>query len=238
MEVAAALGQSSSETSAATFAETFATKPILNFESQYGAQLVLDVQYDLESSAERADTVDVEGGLALICDLLSVREAHRMTRGAGSTVAIVDTGIDGDLAGIGADRRAGGFAGTEGDDPWEDFDGHGSLTARIACGADGIAPESATLSCRTRFYDSELAAIYDYLTLDILPTLPGALIIKNSFGIRVEPLRKLTPTVISCPRFNALNAGIFVVFSAGNYHLRAKGRRTNVTRHRFGSTSV
>ncbi len=194
----------------------------------FGAELVPDFQYDLEDPDEDAEgdrfTEDeVTAGVAAILAKIGLTPAS--LRGERATVAIVDTGVDPELALIDAGRQRSGWSWSSQRPAWADTHGHGTRTARIACGADGVATGAQVISCRTRFRDSELALVYDFLRTEVLPTLDGPLIVNNSFGIQSatpptpDPYGQFEDTLAQ-----GVEAGMFVVFSAGNYHLLAGGR--------------
>lgn len=151
------------------------------------------------------------------------------TRGQGVTIAVVDTGVDGSHAEFPAAKRAGAWA-PAGEDPWTDWKGHGTMCACIATATrsaggayEGIAPDAGLISCRTHFYDSELAAIYDYLT-DRVRADDLRIVATNSFGIPTgTPPPLPTSNVFAEALADALDAGVTVVFSAGNNHELAGG---------------
>lgn len=150
-------------------------------------------------------------------------------RGEGATIAIVDTGVDGTRREIPPWKRRGSWQ-VHGARPFCDPVGHGTMCAVVAAGSraaggrfEGVAPDAGILACRTRFFDSELTAIYDDLiaraTAD--PTL--RLIATNSFGRRrgthPPPVVGDFPAVLD----EAIARGIAVFFSAGNNHDLAGG---------------
>ena len=101
---------------------------------------------------------------------LDVATAHRYSEGAGVTVAVVDTGVDGthpDLAGnVGTGTEV--FIGGTGNG-WTDIDGHGTAMAGLiaahghgpgnADGAFGIAPKATILAVRTGHVYHEVNAV-------------------------------------------------------------------------------
>jgi serine protease AprX len=200
-------------------------------EREYGAEVVVDYQYALEETApddfelpvgpEVADSESLDDVLRQI----AATEAWQTTRGAGVRIAIVDTGVNGDRSEFGPARRAGGWA-PAGEDPWTDYKGHGTMCGCIAAASredggefDGVAPQASLISCRTRFLDSELATLYDYLTE--LAEVEGAapIVASNSFGVRTGVAPAEDPDSDFIPALgDALAAGIAVCFSAGNYH--------------------
>jgi serine protease AprX len=199
------------------------------YERHFAAGIVADFQYDLEAAVceERAD-LDRGSSLQDVLTLIRAREAWEISRGAGATIAVVDTGVDGTRPELPLNKRAGGWA-PPGENPWTDWEGHGTMCACIAAGnsafggrCDGVAPDAGLISCRTHFYDSELATAYDYLIERA--TRDGLRIVAtNSFGL-------LTGTPPSDPVDSdflpalgeAIDRGILVCFSAGNNHVLAR----------------
>ncbi|MGH3734594.1 MAG: S8 family serine peptidase [Micromonosporaceae bacterium] len=107
------------------------------------------------ATAARADSVrDQQWHL----DKLDIAEAHRITRGAGVTVAVVDSGADSqhpDLAGALTEGKSFGGGGGDG---WDDEKGHGTGMATLIAGRGhgvanrdgvlGIAPEASITPVR------------------------------------------------------------------------------------------
>lgn len=188
---------------------------------QYEAELVPDLQYDVEIGAAPEGTISEQDLVGELGRMRTRVGADSIDPGAGEgiTIAIVDTGVDPIVAQIEAARRGDGWA-PPNNDPWVDDKGHGSRTARIACGADGFAARAKVHPCRTRFFDSELAGIYDHLLGEVLPNLPAPLVINNSFGIRTgRPPGRDRYGDFDAVLVEALAADdVLVVFSAGNYH--------------------
>jgi serine protease AprX len=88
---------------------------------------------------------------------------------------------------------------------------------------DGVAPGAKIMPCKTRFYDSELAAIYD--TLADRAKAGTTIVASNSFGIKSGVAPTADPNSDLLPALDdAIAAGVFVVFSAGNYHEMAEGQ--------------
>lgn len=221
-------------------------------EKEFGAEIIEDYQFSLERPREEAESdgrfmlrvldeavtvgpeVPPPPSLDDVLDLIRAREAWNTTRGAGVAIAMVDTGVNGQRPEFPAVRRAGGWA-PQGDDPWQDYEGHGTMTACIAAGSrdqggqfDGVAPEAKLLSCRTQFFDSELAAIYDFL-IDRRDEDDLTIVASNSFGIRSGiPPPEHNPLFLEALD-DAVAKGIVVCFSAGNYHALAGGGATDCT---------
>lgn len=196
---------------------------------EFGAEIVPDYQYELDTAPTwYAEAEDADSSLDDVVRLVRAEGAWAVTRGAGVTIAVVDTGIDGRHPEFPFARRAGGWA-LPGEDPWTDWQGHGTMCACIAAASDaeggrytGIAPEAKIMSCRTRFFDSELGAIYDELTDR---ARAGEIIVaSNSFGQRTGTAPQPPQDSDFLPALDdALAAGVTVVFSAGNNHQFAGG---------------
>jgi serine protease AprX len=193
-------------------------------EHQYALDAVPDdpLLPDEPDEPERSSLDDV---LALI----RAREAWHRGRGADVTVAVVDTGVNGERAEFHR-RQKGGWAEPD-EDPWTDYHGHGTMCASIAVGSkqhgglwDGVAPEANLISCRTHFYEGELAAIYDYLG-DLALEGNQRVIATNSFGERTGTAPAESESgVFEEALGDAISAGVIVVFSAGNNHRLAGGK--------------
>lgn len=214
--------------SATYFAESFST--IQNF---YGARIVEDYRYEMEDldffnpAAFSPDDI-ANPSLDDVIEQIRASSAWTQSRGSGVILAIVDTGIEGARPEFSAARRLPGWA-PIGEQPWTDWQGHGTMCASIAAGSkadggvfDGVAPEATVMACRTHFYDTELAAIYDALTA--LAKEGHKVVASNSFGLK----RGTPPSVPEDSDFipaleDAIAAGVHVFFSAGNYHHLAGG---------------
>lgn len=86
-------------------------------------------------------TKDVGDGVRNVpLERMNVPLAHRVTRGAGSTVAVVDSGV-GFLPGKQVDRLSVGFDGPL-------ASGHGNIVAGLVAGPDGVAPDARLVSVR------------------------------------------------------------------------------------------
>jgi serine protease AprX len=129
-------------------------------------------------------------------------------------------------------KRMGQWA-PNGEQPWTDENGHGTMCACIAAGTtqasgefNGVAPGAGLIACKTKFYDSELASIYDYLA--DLAGQGKIIIATNSFGKRTGTAPSVPADSDFIPALEgAIAAGVKVYFSAGNYHLLAGGNPTS-----------
>ena len=167
--------------------------------------------------------------LADIADAVGARAAWATTKGAGVTIVVVDSGIDGGALEFPIARRSPlSFAPSFVDGPWNDSLGHGSMVASIAAGSsttggrhDGLAPEATILSARTNYSATDLYTIYDQLiTMRKQGSLGGPVVINNSYAAdqcavdgslpRDHPYAGVVEAAIA--------AGLPMVFAAGNNH--------------------
>lgn len=209
-----------------------------NFDRNLGAEIVEDFQYSLEANLFDRNQLgpDDPGNPSLddVISLIKADEAWQSSTGEGVTIAVVDTGIDGRRLEFPAHKRQGQWQPLT-DSPWTDWKGHGTMCATIAAGTrsnggafNGVAPGASLIACKTRFYDSELAAIYDYL-IELMEAQEDLnLIATNSFGVQQGTAPTPDPNSDFIPALNdAIHAGVKVFFSAGNYHDLAGGRATD-----------
>lgn len=202
-------------------------------EREYGALIVEDYQYDIDP--DEIEGVAAEGSLEDVVDQTGAAEAwERGYTGEGVAIAVVDTGIDDTELQI-ARKSVGGWA-APGQSPWTDWSGHGSMCACIAAGTEeyggvfnGIAPGASVIPCRTRFYDSELAIVYDYLR-NLRNKEGKTIVASNSFGIHTGAAPTPDPGLdFPDALSDAIDAGVFVCFSAGNNHDLAGGHPQECT---------
>jgi serine protease AprX len=206
------------------------------YAEAFGAEVVEDYQYALErhrSGDEFTLPVMPEApgeSLDDVLRLIRASSAWRTTRGAGVVIAVVDTGINGTRPEFPRSKRRGQWS-PIGEDAWTDYLGHGTMCACIAAGTrasggefDGVAPEAGLISCRTHFYDSELATIYDFLG-DFAEHNNVTVVATNSFGIESGTPPEEDPNSDFLPALHeAIGRGVQVCFSAGNYHELAGGQ--------------
>lgn len=202
--------------------------------SVYGARVVEDFRYDLETQDEAPGLIEMvdeapdQPSLDDVVEAIRATAAWSKTRGEGVNIAVVDTGVDGNRPEIGTHRRVGSWQ-VEADTPWTDWQGHGTMCAVIAAGSkadggefNGVAPMAGVIACKTRFYDSELTAIYDML-IDRVGQ-GETIVATNSFGFRSgtppgdDPHADF-PTALK----DAIDAGVHVYFSGGNNHALVGG---------------
>lgn len=196
--------------------------------TKYGAEVVQDYRFDMETSdIFNPETFGTDfpdsPSLVDVLDMIQAPAAWNSNRGEGVTIAIVDTGINGNRPEFSPARRSAYGWAPEGESAWEDYKGHGTMCATIAAGSrsgggefDGVAPEATIMACRTYFYDTELTAIYQLLRDR---ALDGEVIVaSNSFGVKTGSAPPPPDVDFLDAMREAIDAGVFVVFSAGNYH--------------------
>lgn len=210
-------------------------RQLLAFETSYGAEIVEDYRYDPEARTEvfHAESFLPAGpddpSLDDVLEKIRARPAWKASRGRGIAIAVVDTGIDGNRLEFPRAKRLGSWQ-PAGDLPWTDYDGHGTMCACIAAATrsasgvfDGVAPEAGLIACRTRFFDTELTTIYDYL-IGLVEAKALRIVATNSFGVQTgtappEPIGGDFEAALQ----EAIDKGILICFSAGNYHELAGG---------------
>ncbi|MBX9787951.1 MAG: S8/S53 family peptidase [Pirellulales bacterium] len=197
-------------------------------ERDYHVEVEPDIQYSWEDSWDDSGfqvAADYEAQASLDDVLTSIhaREAWQLSRGAGVAIAIVDSGIDGRRREFPRHRRLTQIA-FNGLDPWQDDRGHGTMCACIAAATrygaigefEGVAPEAQLISCRTTYLSSEIVTIYDFLRAE-KQRLNLPIVANNSWG----PYSGTPPVAdpdIEDALGDAVDAGIVLVFSAGNNH--------------------
>ena len=201
-------------------------------EKEYGAKVVEDFQYDLETQLFKPEMQGPDDSsypsVTDVVNMIRAKDAWQL-RGQNKVVlAVVDTGINGLM--VPPAKRIGSWQPLGDEEAWKDYWGHGTMCACIAAGTadlatfDGVAPNIGLISCRTKFYDSELSAIYDYLT-ELKGQLKVPMVATNSFGINTgSPPGDQTYSDFIPALNDAVAAGIIVCFSAGNYHELAGGK--------------
>lgn len=202
---------------------------LYTYERELGGEIVEDYRYDLDVIPSARHAQGREPSLADVITRIRAREAWEFSRGAGITIAVIDTGINGDRPEFPAAKRQGAWQ-PLGDTPWTDWDGHGTMSACIAAGTtseggafDGVAPDAGLIACKTHFYDSELASAYDYL-IDRTERDGLRIVVTNSFGRRTGDPPPIPTDSDFLPALDeAIQKGIYVFFSAGNNHHLANG---------------
>lgn len=216
-----------------TLSEKQFERQLESFHDRFGARIVEDYQYHLETDIFDPNLMAPDDpnspSLDDVLTLIEAKEAWHQSTGEGTALAVVDTGIDGTRLEFPSSKRVGEWQPLN-DRPWTDGVGHGTMCAVIAAGTkreggsfDGVAPGASLICCKTGFYDSELGAIYDYLT-DLVTREKLTIIATNSFGVAIGNPPPVPQDSEFIPALNdAIAAGIHVFFSAGNYHEYAGG---------------
>ena len=199
---------------------------------EYGATVVEDYQYEVDSDDFDLE-VEGEEAEASLDDVVAKIGASEVWNegytGKGVAIAVVDTGIDGSRPEFPMHKRTGGWA-PPGEDPWTDWQGHGSMCACIAAGTtanggvfNGVAPDADLVACRTRLFDSELTMVFDYLAG--LSREGQTIVATNSYGRKVGYAPNPPPPGSTFPIAldDAIADGVHVFFSAGNNHQRVGG---------------
>ena len=202
------------------------------YATEFQAQIFEDYQYELDSDPFDPE-MDSEVEEASLEDVVKKIKATQAWddgyTGQGVVIAVVDTGVDGSRPEFPSHKRKGGWA-PRGEDPWADWEGHGSMCACIAAGTktnggvfNGVAPNADLVSCRTRFYDSELTLIYDYLAG--LSRQGMTILATNSYGVKKghPPSPPGPGSTFPAALGDAIADGVHVFFSAGNNHKKAGG---------------
>ncbi len=203
-----------------------------SLEDDFGASVSVDRRYALERNlapepGELSSSTLDGPSLDDVLNTIGAPAAHATSRGAGVTIAVVDSGIDGTHAEF--TNRGPGWA-PIGEDPWQDPHGHGTMVACIAAAGragggrfEGVAPEARLHPCRTTFVDTELTTLYDDL-VDVAAAEQRPIVVCNSWGFRQgDPPSLSTDDEFPDALGDAVRAGLLVVFSAGNNHRLAGG---------------
>jgi serine protease AprX len=205
-----------------------------SYEQVFGGEVVEDFQYSMEGEevfspeSFRPERLG-DPSLDDVLQMIQAQRAWELSRGSGVTLAVVDSGIDGRRPEFPQSKRMGSWQ-PIGDQPWTDYNGHGTMCGCIAAGTraaggsfDGVAPEAGLIACRTGFFDTELTTIYDYL-IGLVQTKGLTLVATNSFGVATgTPPPDPADSDFDEALQDAIAAGIHVFFSAGNYHDLAGG---------------
>ncbi len=191
----------------------------------YGAKMVPDVQYDIDALYEAGPESEDDPTLDDVVNMIRADRVWGRARGAGVTIAVVDTGVEGSRPEfrnkVGWHR---GLTAQPNLSAWSDTNGHGTMCAAIAAGEggmgtarNGIAPEAHILPCRTTtFFDADIVRFYDEL---IERARNGeTIVVTNSFGIKSGTAPPRGDDDLKNVLMEAEAAGIHIFFSAGNNH--------------------
>ena len=194
------------------------------------AQVVPDHQHTLEGiptfDAGALDGAEkAEATLDDVLHRIGANAVHNRTSGRGVTIAVVDTGVKGTRSEFPASKRVDGWS-AQGEDPWDDDHGHGTMCACIAAATraaggrfQGVAPDAGLIACRTSLVDTELTDIYDLLA--DRAEAGEVIVATNSYG-DPTPVSQDPDLLEALDR--AIAAGVRFVFSAGNYHKDVGGK--------------
>ncbi|MBK3800579.1 S8 family serine peptidase [Azospirillum brasilense] len=197
------------------------------------AQVLPDHQHTLEAiptfdAGAQDEAEKAEATLDDVLHWIGANAVHNRTSGRGVNIAVVDTGVKGARSEFPASKRVGGWS-TQGEDPWDDDHGHGTMCACIAAATragggryQGVAPDAGLIACRTSLVDSELTDIYDLLA--DRAEAGEVIVATNSYG-DPTPVSQDPDLLDALDR--AIAAGVRFVFSAGNYHERVGGADTD-----------
>ncbi|MER7416646.1 S8 family serine peptidase [Micromonospora peucetia] len=170
----------------------------------------------------RADTVR---GLQWYLDTLKIPQAHKITKGEGVTVAVIDSGVDASLPDLRGQILPGkGLgAGTAADGRRDDDEklAHGTAMAGIIASRGGGAMRHLGIAPKARILPVALGRPFD--SGDVADGIrwaadAGADVINLSVGSDAQP----TPAEVAAVRY-ALDKNVVLVASAGN---RKQGART------------
>jgi serine protease AprX len=199
-----------------------------HFMHHFGATIMEDYEYAMDyapvfENASFLPDDQAQGSLADVVKLIQADRCWDAPIRDDVVIAVVDTGIDGSHPEFTGSVRAGSWE-PPGDTPWTDWDGHGTMCAAIAAGTqagtgryNGVAPGVRLVACKTRFRDTELAAVYDYLT-ELVEEQKLRVVATNSYGIPSGAAPPPSNSAFTEALDDAITAGVAVVFSAGNYH--------------------
>jgi subtilisin family serine protease len=165
-------------------------------------------------------------GLKDVIRQIKADRAWAKSRGEGVHIAIVDTGVCGEMKEFPEWKRS-PFSTDRFGNPWGDVDYHGSMVACIAAGTsaaggrfDGVAPDATLISCRVpfgEFDEAYICPIYEHLIQLVEKGEIDRLVINNSWALRGSGEPKIDPSnsFLAIVR-KAVNLGIVVVFAAGD----------------------
>jgi len=174
-------------------------------------------------------------GLNEVLEDIRAPEAWRKATGKGTFIAIIDSGIEGSHLEFPDWKRADGHCFfDDGQNPWIDVLGHGTMCAAIAAGApeagarlSGVAPQAKLYACRTNYVISEIIAALEWVRLKRRKN-GEPIVVSNSWGFEstTPPVEQGMAIGSDHPLAQAIRDtvgdGIPVVFAAGNNHDQSK----------------
>ncbi|MBY0489475.1 MAG: S8 family serine peptidase [Gemmatimonadaceae bacterium] len=158
--------------------------------------------------------------------------AWASSRGAGARIAVIDSGISGQLREFPVAKRSAEsrcFIRSQDPlvrDPWFDPDGHGSMIAGIAAATradqgryDGVAPDAEVISCKTRTDAVDIFLAFDRLRALLRRGQLKNLVVLCAFAFQEasSPDDERVDLLIEVVR-DIIARGAVVVFAAGNNH--------------------
>lgn len=161
------------------------------------------------------------GNFQNIMEAIQAPQAWQVSRGAGVTIVVIDTGVQGEL--VPEARRAGGWTDGPGD-PWQDQYGHGSLVAMVAAanqqynGYNGVAPDAKIFSMKPQLgpsggiLGSSVLKGLDYL----LGLKLGPVVTNQSWGVFGCNSPIASCTVVAARLVKEIQKGAITVWAAGN----------------------
>lgn len=162
-----------------------------------------------------------------VMEHINAPKAWKKSTGKGVTIAMVDSGVNGDQPEF-VNRSTLDVPSAYQGDHWDDQVGHGTMCAAVACGStkaggkyDGVAPGATLLSARTTCRTDDIYDIFEQLIIwKTSGQIKGPLVVNNSYGVKLcVPPYKLPEDhpyldIVKA----AVSADIMVVFAAGNNH--------------------
>ena len=161
------------------------------------------------------------GNFQNIMEAIQAPQAWQVSRGAGVTLVVIDTGVEGEL--VPEERRAGGWTDGQGD-PWKDDVGHGSMVAMVAAanqkynGYNGVAPDAKIFSMKPQLgpsggiLGSSVLKGLDYL----LGLKLGPVVTNQSWGVYGCHSPIASCTVVAALLVKEIQKGAITVWAAGN----------------------
>jgi subtilisin family serine protease len=203
---------------------------------------------DSDRQAVRPRASDRAKGLKDVIRQIRADRAWARSRGEGVHIAIVDTGVCGQMREFPEWKRS-PFSTDRFGNPWGDVSYHGSMVACVAAGTsaeggrfDGVAPDATLISCRVPFGDFDeqyLYPVYDHLIQLVEKGEIGRLVINNSYAPRnKEAAEKSWSDAFVALVRRAVSLGIVVVFAAGDNNKVTDGEAVSMLDTIWGVNSI